>query len=82
MNREKVVENVQQSEWQVLPIQLQAKILGKERCFGDHETVNGNSVECQKCPLWTDCLKASLHQLLTVYNTIHYATREQKAERW
>jgi hypothetical protein len=78
MNQEKVVENVQQSEWQVLPIQLQAKILGKEGCFGDHEKINGNSAECQKCLLWTDCSKASLHQLLTVYDAIHCATREQK----
>jgi len=76
MNQEKVVEIVQQSDWRGLPIQLQAKVLGKENCFGDHEKINGNSAECQKCPLWTDCLKASLHQLLTVYDAIHCATKE------
>ena len=76
MNQEKVVEIVQQSEWRGLPIQLQVKVLEKESCFGDHEKINGNSAECQQCPLWNDCLKASLHQVLILYDAIHCAAKE------
>jgi len=76
MENEKIENPELHPDWSILPTQLKAKLLGKENCFGDHEKINGNSAECQKCPLWTDCLKASLHQVLTVYDVIHEVARE------
>jgi hypothetical protein len=61
-------------DWAILPVQVKAKILGKE-CFGDFDKLDGNSILCQKCPLWSDCLSVSFRQMLSVYDAIHCSQR-------
>ena len=63
-------------EWEMMPNEIRAKAIGKDKCFGDLEAINGASAACRSCPLWNECLRTSLRMVLKVHDTLYAAATQ------